>query len=145
MYRWAEKHGDKARVRQNKHLNQKERERAEARFPKQEAAKAEERKAKVPENAEFIKAINVRITALHDKLYSTGWAKHGTKEEVQAAKFLHRCWKELKVAAKFQHGSFEHKDLDRYGQVFVSSILVLLTSAGHCDANIEAERLLARG
>ncbi|ERF77083.1 hypothetical protein EPUS_06301 [Endocarpon pusillum Z07020] len=118
MYRWAEKHRDKAHVRQNKHLSPEERERVTARFPKQKAAKTEERKARVPENAEFIRAIDVSITALHDKLYKTGWTKHETKEEVQAAKFLHRCWKELKVAAVFQHGSFEHKDLDRYGLVF---------------------------
>ncbi len=144
MYRWAEKHKDKARVRQNKHLSQKEHERATAKFPKQEVAKAEERKAKGPENAEFIKAIDINITSLRNKLYNTDWAKHATKEEVQAANFLHRCWKELKAAAMFQHGPFEHKDVGKYSEKFVSTIRVLLTFAGHSHANIETERSLAQ-
>ena len=121
MYRWAAKHGKSARVRKNNHLNEAERERATARFPKEEARREEARKARVLEGAKFMGEVDSLIKLLGELAEKEERNSGADKTDLQWYKFLHRCWKEVKYAATFQAGPLEHRDREKYMEEFVGS------------------------
>jgi hypothetical protein len=140
--RWLALNGDKARVKNNKHINEAVHDTAMARFPKVEARKREEEKVKVQESVHLRGKVDEKIQHYRQEIDFEEMFGVYDKAALNMNKFMHQCWKCLNYAVRCQTGSLEHEALEMWDREFVSASDLVL--AGTLMADIDLGSSLGR-